>query len=584
MKLLLEFARAQPWHSLVMMLCLLVAAGAEAIGIASAMPLISMLAGPQADASATAVGGHGIEAWMNGAMQSVGIEPTKTAWLLVLPAAFGLRACLVLLARREIGYTVARVVKDLRLRLIRAMLASNWSYYVEQRVGNFANAYSTEAMRASKAYLHATWVVMLGFQVLVYISIAFAISWKVTLFASAIGVIVLTVLGPLVISGRKAGRKQTKLFTLLLSTMTDVFQGVKPLKAMAREGRVGSLLEGGTRRMEKASRKQVFSREAIAALQEPIMVGMLCLAIFGMGLLGFNIAAMGVMLILVQRTLDCLNRAQRRYQRVAVQESAYWSLMDTIEGAERANEVTTGGASAALERSVELRDICVRYGDTVVFDGLSLEIPRGEITALTGPSGGGKTTIVDLVVGLLVPRSGDVLVDGVRLGEIDLASWRQQVGYVPQEMFLLHDTVAMNVALGDPNVTREEIEVALKASHAWDFVSALPAGLDTLVGERGSALSGGQRQRIAIARAILHQPRLVVLDEATAALDLESEAAVWAAIQELRGQSAVIAISHQPALLEVADRVYHVANGRATRLAAAPMAEDAGVAGANRAS
>jgi len=564
MKLLLEFARAHPWHSLAMLLCLLVAAAAEGLGVAALMPLLSMLAGPGANADAT--GSKDLEAWMNEGMRSLGVEPTREAWLLVLPLAFGLRAALILLARREIGYAVARVVRDLRLRLIRALLATSWSYYVQQRVGTFANAYSTEAMRASKAYLHATWVAMFAIQVVVYVGRALAISWRVTLFAVAVGATIVLLLGPLVKLGRKAGRRQTKLFTLLLGNIIDVFQSVKPLKAMAREKSLAPWIEDGTKRMEKASRTQVFSREAIAALQEPIMVGMLCLGLLGMTWLGLDLAAMGVMLVLVQRTLDCINRGQRRYQRVAVQESAYWSLMSTIESAERAREDVSGGAAPTLERAIELRNVQVRYQEEPLFEDLSLEIPAGQITALTGPSGSGKTTIVDLLVGLLRPDEGDILIDGRRLAEIDLARWRQQLGYVPQEMFLLHDTIEMNVTLGDPDVGREDVVRALKTAHVWQSVAAMPEGLDTVVGERGSALSGGQRQRIAIARALLHQPRFLILDEATASLDPESEAEVWAAIRELRGRTTVLAISHEAALLEVADRVYRVENGTVRRV------------------
>ena len=264
------------------------------------------------------------------------------------------------------------------------------------------------------------------------------------------------------------------------------------------------------------------------------MVSMLCLGVVAMMLMDFNIGAMGVMLLLVQRTLDGLNKAQRRYQRVVVDESAYWSLMRTIEDAEKAEERSSGGEPATLDDAIALCSVSFRYQRELLFEDLSLEIPAGRITALTGPSGAGKTTIVDLAVGLVKPDGGDIRIDGRRLDEIDLASWRQHVGYVPQEMFLLHDTIAMNVALGDPDVTRDDIVRALKDAHAWEFVSGMPDGIDTVVGERGSALSGGQRQRIAIARALLHDPWLLVLDEATAALDPESEALIWEAVKELR--------------------------------------------------
>jgi ATP-binding cassette subfamily C protein len=571
MKLLIEFARAHPWHSLLMIVCLLVAAGAEAIGISSLLPLISLLAGPSATEGAAPSATEGLEARFVEGMQAIGLEPTRGVLLTILPVAFAFRACLVLLARREIGYTVARVARNLRLRLIRALLGTTWSYYIAQRVGTFANAYSTETLRATKAYISATWVVMLGLQVIVYVVIAVAISWKVTVVAAVIGAFAVLVLGPLVRLGRKAGQKQTNLFRIVLGTLTDVFQGVKPLKAMGREGRVAPILEVGTRRMEKATRMQVFSREAIGALQEPIMVGMLCLGIGGMALLDFNIGSMGVMVLLVSRTLDALNKAQRRYQHLVVQESAYWSLMETIEGAESVQERSSGGALATLDDAIVLRSVRFHYREEPLFRNLSLEIPVGQITALTGPSGAGKTTIADLVVGLVEPEAGEVLIDGRPLGEVDLSSWRRHVGYVPQEMFLLHDSVAMNVSLGDPDISRDDIVRALKDAHAWEFVSRMPEGIDTVVGERGSALSGGQRQRVAIARAMLHDPWLLILDEATTALDPQSEAIIWQALRELRGRTTILAISHQTVLIDAADRVYRIDGGVATAIAASEV-------------
>jgi ATP-binding cassette subfamily C protein len=419
MKLLLEFSRSHPGHSLLMLLCLLVAAGAEAIGITSLLPLISMLAEPSAAEGALSGEAEGLEARFIGIMESVGLEPTRGTLLLLLPAAFAVRACLILLARREIGYTIARVARDLRLRLTRALFGTSWSYYVAQRVGTFANAYSTETYRATKAYLNATWVAMFALQVAVYASIAMAISWKTTLIAAVIGLFLVLVLGPLVRMGRKAGQKQTKLFRSMLGSLTDIFQGVKPLKAMAREGRVSPLLDAGTRRLEKATRKQILSREAITALQEPIMVGLLCLGIAVMSLMDFKISSMGVMVLLFSRTLYSLNKAQRRYQQVAVQESAYRSLIGTIEEAENARERSSGGAVPSLEDSIELHSVGFRYQHELLFEDLSLEIQAGQITALTGPSGSGKTTIVDLVVGLVKPERGEVRVDGRPLDEID---------------------------------------------------------------------------------------------------------------------------------------------------------------------
>jgi len=165
------------------------------------------------------------------------------------------------------------------------------------------------------------------------------------------------------------------------------------------------------------------------------------------------------------------------------------------------------------------------------------------------------------VIGLLRPQKGEVWIDNLPLAQVDLRRWRRMIGYVPQETLLLHDTVFINVTLGEKDIGSTDVEYALRAAGAWEFVSALPQGLNSVVGERGHKLSGGQRQRIAIARALVHKPRLLILDEATTALDPENEAAICATLRELSGEITILAISHQPAVLEVADRAYRLEDG-----------------------
>jgi ATP-binding cassette subfamily C protein len=157
-----------------------------------------------------------------------------------------------------------------------------------------------------------------------------------------------------------------------------------------------------------------------------------------------------------------------------------------------------------------------------------------------------------------------VRIDDVDLADLDLRAWRRMIGYVPQENLLLHDSVLRNVTLDDPEVSEADVEYALRAAGAWDFVASLPEGVHTLVGERGSRFSGGQRQRITIARALAHRPRLLILDEATASLDPTTEAALCETLAGLRGSVTILTISHQPALVATADRVYRVEKGRAS--------------------
>jgi ATP-binding cassette subfamily C protein len=268
-----------------------------------------------------------------------------------------------------------------------------------------------------------------------------------------------------------------------------------------------------------------------------------------------------VLVFLLGRVLNQLGKIQLQYQEMGTSESAYWSLQQTIEGAEAARETTLGTKVPFLTRAIRLEQVSFAYGDRPVLRNASFAFPAGSFTAIVGPSGVGKTTVVDLVIGLLRPQEGEVWVDDLPLAEVHIKKWRRMIGYVPQETLLLHDTVLINVSLGDRDLSEGDVEWALRAAGAWEFVAGMPEGMLTTVGERGSGLSGGQRQRIAIARALVHKPKLLILDEATTALDPATEAAICATLRELRGELTILAISHQPAILKAADRAYRLQDG-----------------------
>jgi ATP-binding cassette subfamily C protein len=560
MRFLITIAWMYPGRSALTLVSLLFAGVADGLSLLFLLPLLNF-----ATSDAAAISGNGLSGLgdrLTEALSTIGVTPTVGTLLVVILVCLSVKALFLVLANVQVGYTVAHVATDLRLSLLRSLLGARWQFYVRQPVGSLTNAIGTEAIRASQAYFQGVKTLVVLIQAIVYAGVAFFVTWKGALLSLVMGGIILYGLRWLVRMAHHAGTRQTQLLKSLLTRLADSLQSVKPLKAMAREELVGSLLRSENRRLNRALRRDVSSTETLNEAQDftiaLIMVCGLYVALIQWKL-PFN--AVIVMVLVLARSLASLGKTQRQYQRMRSYESAFWSLQAVIEEASRARETNPGGISPRLEKSVSLNNVNFGYGEALVLSNASLTVPAGSFTAIIGPSGAGKTTIADLIIGLLRPQHGEILIDNVPLEEVDLRQWRRMIGYVPQESFLLHETVLWNVTLGDPEVNEAEAEAALRAAGAWEFVAELPQQIHSSVAERGMALSGGQRQRIAIARALARRPKLLILDEVTNSLDPQTEAAICQTLQGLRGQLTILAISHQPAVVEAADRIYRIQNG-----------------------
>ena len=219
----------------------------------------------------------------------------------------------------------------------------------------------------------------------------------------------------------------------------------------------------------------------------------------------------------------------------------------------------------AVSRDIRFDNVSFRYPaveSREVLASVSLQILARKMTAICGHSGAGKSTLADLLLGLLNPATGSVLVDGSPLQGERIHPWRASVGYVPQETFLFHESIRANLLWARPEATEAELATALRASAAEEFVSRLPQGLETVVGDRGVRLSGGERQRLALARALLRQPTLLVLDEATSALDTVNEQLIQQAIERLHGELTIVIIAHRLSTVQNADQVIVLEQGR----------------------
>ncbi|MEX2525636.1 MAG: ABC transporter ATP-binding protein [Gammaproteobacteria bacterium] len=549
MKTLLTYLMVFPRRSFFMLLALIIAGIVEGLSLTTLLPLLSAAVGE--------TDGSGVGRFIIDFLENAGIDPTIAVMLMIIVGGMIIKSLILLIANRQVGYTVAHVATTLRLDLIKALLASRWEYYLRQPAGSLVNSIATEAYRAANGFEYGANFIALIFQVIVYSIVALLISWQATLACLAITVILFTALHGLVNAARLAGARQTRLLRQLLSYLSDVLGSVKSLKAMARENVADDVLRDQTRQLEKALRKEVMSRESLYALQEPIIAILAATGLYlALEIWQLSLPEVMVLIFLLARILGQVNKAQRRFQLLTTQESAYWALRSAAEEAHRSAERIHGSVVPTLTESIQLRNVCFAYGTQTVFENLNLEIPAQSFVAVTGPSGAGKSTLLDILCGLVEPQKGEILIDGVSIHDIDLRLWRRMIGYVSQDTILLHDTIFTNVVVGEKDLTGEDAERALKEAGAWSFIESLPEGMNTVVGERGGQLSGGQRQRIAIARALAHRPRFLILDEPTSALDPDSERLICETLKKLTGDLTVIAVSHQPALINAADRIY----------------------------
>ncbi len=444
------------------------------------------------------------------------------------------------------------------------MLGARWGYLLEHPAGRIANAFSGEVGRSQQAYQVATQFVAEAVETLILLLLALAVSWKLALAALTIGFGTAAAVHVLVRRARQAGRAQTQITKELVNLLTDTLDNLKPLKAMGAQREFVEFFDRRLHRLRRALRQQVTNREALRNGQDALLAICLGLAAFlAIAVLSISLEQMIVVGVILSRVLTGFGRLQSYLQQAAIAEAPFREVEGLIAELAANQEHAGGDLSPAFVSELRFERVRFAYGALPVLQGASLAVPAGSITVLTGLSGAGKTTLIDLVLGLHRPQSGRILLDGVDLAQIQLQAWRQMVGYVPQELILFDASIQENLTLGDPAHTGDDVAEALRLAGAEGFVAALPDGIRTVVGTKGARLSGGQRQRIALARALVRRPRLLILDEVTSALDPESEQAICRNIAALRERTTVLAVTHRPAFLAIATQVYEIERGLA---------------------
>jgi ATP-binding cassette subfamily C protein len=528
----------------------------DGIGILAIIPIVGLLyEASQSDAGRAA-------RYVRELANALGTEGALAFLLAVIVVCIAGKSLLGWLSNRSLQTAAVQIQTDFRTRLITALCRARWPYFVELSVGRISNAINSEPPRAASAFGYIVMLYVMVIQSAVYLGTAFAVSPAVSMAAIALGILMIVAFRRVSLAARQAGEAETGHLNQLVKSFADVFHGIKAIKAMAQEEEMAALLRFHIEGLRRALVRQALASQVIRLVQEPVATLFLAIGLYvALTALKMPLSEIVVLAILFWRTIGSISGYTKIVQSILISESGLKSMREAVETAEHAQETRHLGKPAVLAHSISFSGVDFSYGSKNVLNAASFKIPANGVTAVVGPSGAGKTTIADLILGLQLPDRGSIYIDDVPLAEIDFHVWRRSVGYVPQEPAMFNATIFENVAMANPSVTREQARRALFDAGASAFVDCLELGIDQPIGERGLMLSGGQRQRIALARALVRNTKLLILDEATSALDAETEKTICETIKELSQRIPVLLISHQPMVINISDRVLRIQNG-----------------------
>ena len=500
------------------------------------------------------------------------VEFSVVKWYLMGLAGASALAWLLTWAQTYVlAYVSERIAVDLRTRTYAHMQSLSLEYFGGKRTGDLISRISTDSDRICY---------FLSVYLLDFITDVLMIIMTAAILISIDHYLALLTLGPLPLIAYLVHKTQDHLgrgfssgsraWSEMTSILADTIPGIRVVKAFAQERREVERFQKANDRIlaanDKINRVWAFFVAVLALLTDS---GVLMIWIFGVWRIYDNSITVGVLTAFIAyisrfySKLDALSHMLSATQRAATSAQRVFGILDRVP---KVSEPLHPQKPAKVEGRIEIKDIGFRYGTRPILGGISLTINPGEMIGLVGPSGSGKSTFINMVSRFYDVTEGSIVVDGVDVRNYSVGEYRRNIGLVLQEPFLFYGTIAENIAYGRPDATHEQIVAAARAARAHDFILRMPNAYDSIVGERGQLLSGGERQRISIARALLIDPRILILDEATSSVDTETEREIQLALDNLIKGRTTIAIAHRLSTLQNANRIVVLERGKITEV------------------
>jgi ATP-binding cassette, subfamily B, bacterial MsbA len=466
--------------------------------------------------------------------------------------------------------TLTRMLtSDMREAGVKLLLEVDIDYYAKMKVGDLINRLGGEINRAASAIGNAVKLVILGMTILVFIGFLLSISWQLTIAATFLLSLVMLINQYAIGRSKNFGQQLSEMSKAYSISTLETLSGIRLVKATGNEEKEYQRIKKLIRDREKAEYQSQANSEIIAPVSEVMGITALLLIVFlSRTFFASQIASLSAViftyLLVLLRLLPLISQLNTVRSAFANTTSSVNMVTEFLR-LDNKPLMSRGKLDyTKLEEGVHFHNISFSYPnqEKLVLKDVDLYLPRGTTLALVGGSGAGKSTLADLLPRFYDPISGSITIDKTDLRDFDITSLRKAMGIVSQDTFLFNDSVRNNIAYGKPEATEDEVIAAAQRANAYEFISKLPQGFETMIGDRGVMLSGGQRQRLAIARALVQNPEILILDEATSALDTVSERLVQTAIDDLSRDRTTLVIAHRLSTVQKAHQIAVLDQGR----------------------
>lgn len=457
---------------------------------------------------------------------------------------------------------------NLRKALFDRVMDKELSYFTDQRKGDIISKIASDVQVVQFSVTSSLQVLIKEpLQLLAYLVVLFSISVPLTLFSVLVIPVSAWAISKIVRKLRAQAKEAQERFGLMISYLDEALSGMRVIKVFNAVERTKAKFHAENIAFSDLGRKMAYRQQLASPVSEFLGVSMVAVLVyFGGGLVlqgdsALSASAFITYIAIFSQVMRPAKAISESFSQLHAGLAAGERVLAVIDERDTFDPIANPVEIHQFRKGIAFDQVSFAYGENRVLKDVSFELPLGKTIALVGPSGGGKSTLMDMIPRFIRPSLGKVTIDGMDINQVSASSLYSLIGMVNQEAILFHDSIRNNIAFGKPDASQEEIEQAAKIANAHEFILDTPQGYESIIGERGAKLSGGQRQRICIARAVLQNPPILLLDEATSALDTESEQLVQVALQRLMQNRTTLVIAHRLSTIQKADRILVIQHG-----------------------